>query len=119
MRYLKYEMASKNAFDTLKGNHLVDEDDNLLKGISLTEIGDREDVPAVMDGETIVTPAVMKGTHAVDILWDGIEPIEEFTIFEVYPNPDEKPVIRTFAGLENLYREEFYTKFPELRPVED
>jgi hypothetical protein len=91
------------------------EERGLINGIAVVEIGDRVVTPAELseDGETITTPAVMKGTHAVDILWQTVEPIEAITAYVVYPNPCG---IHTFAGLDHLYENEYYTKFPELKP---
>ena len=115
-RYLKYEMASKSAFETLKGNHLVDDEGNLLKGIHVVEVGNIVTTPAILNEEgEVITPAVMTGKWAVDILWE-IEPIGAFKAKEKYPKGQ---VAHTFSGQEGMYKKELYRKFPELKPVEE
>ena len=46
---------------------------------------------------------------AVDILWHEI-PLQEFTPFEVYPDPVG---VHTFSGDESLYLKTFCAKFPD------
>ena len=41
--------------------------------------------------------------YAVDILWND-EALDEFSSFEVFPNPIG---VHTFSGCENLYKERF------------
>ena len=109
-------MASKNAFETLKNNHLVDDEGNLLQGIHVVEVGDIVKTPAVVDEEgNITTPAVMSKKWAVDILWTE-EPPAVFEALEKYPKGQ---VAHTFAGIENLYKKELHRKFPELKPTTD
>lgn len=115
MRYLKYEFATKAEFEALKASHLMEED-NLKRGIDLVEIGDIVVTKGTYneEGEEL-TPPVMTGKHAVDILW-RIEPIVDFEAFEIYPEPCG---VHTFAGLTHLYEIEYYNKYPELKPIED
>ena len=117
MRYLKYEFANKAEFEALKKSHLMNKD-SLKRGIDVVERGDLEITKAIMseDGETVITPAVMTGKYAVDILWKTIDPITEVEAFEVYPEPCGK---HTISGLTHLYEAEYYTKFPELKPKND
>lgn len=121
MRFLKYEFADKAEFDTLKDLHLItvtDEDVHLISGVNVVEIGDIVITPAVIleDGETVITPAVMTGRFAVDILYQSIEPIAELEPFLIFPNPCG---VHSFAGLDYLYELEYYSKFPELKPIEE
>ena len=106
MRYLKYEFPTAFEWTSFETTYLK----NLEEKITIAEIGDREITPPVfsVEDDMILTPAVMKGTYAVDILWQTIEPIEEITAYEVYPEPCG---IHTFSGLSHLYEKEFSNKF--------
>ena len=79
------------------------------KDCAVVEIGFIVITPAVMDGMTIVTPAVLSDKWAVDILF-YTEPPAEFTPFEVYPDPMG---IHTFSGDDNLYLQAYCKKFPD------
>jgi hypothetical protein len=79
------------------------------KDCAVVEIGFIVITPAVMDGMDIVTPAVLSDKWAVDILWYET-PLQEFTPFEVYPDPCG---VHTFSGDESLYLKSFCMKFPE------
>ena len=115
-RFLKYEFGTQTAFNTLKNNHLVDDEGNFIQGIHVVEVGNIVTTPAILDeaGE-VITPAVMTGKWAVDILWE-IEPIGAFKAKEKYPKGQ---VAHTFAGIEGMYKKELYREFPELKPVDE
>ena len=79
------------------------------KDCAVVEIGFIVITPAVMDGMTIVTPAVLSDKWAVDILFYA-EPPASFAPFEVFPDPIG---VHTFAGCDNLYLETFCTRYPD------
>jgi hypothetical protein len=79
------------------------------KDCAVVEIGFIVITPAVMDGMEVVTPAVVSDKWAIDILW-YVEPLPDFTPFEVWPNPMG---IHTFSGDDNLYLVGYCAKFPD------
>ena len=112
-RFLKYEFGTKTAFDVLKNIHLINDEGEIKPGINIAEVGDIVIIPAILDEEgEVITPAIMTGKWAVDILWE-IEPIGAFQVSERYPKGQ---VAHTFLGVEHLYKKELYIKFPELKP---
>lgn len=118
-RYLKYEYSSKNTFTTAKKANLLDEEGNLLRGVSLVEIGNIVLTPAVLNEEgEVISEAIMTGKYAVDILWeDSTNPaITKMATKEIYPKPCG---VHTFGGLTYLYELEYYNKYPELKPIEE
>jgi hypothetical protein len=49
----------------------------------------------------------------VDILWNE-EELSTFTEFQVWPSPVG---VHTFAGLDWIYEEEYYEKYPDKKPI--
>jgi hypothetical protein len=79
------------------------------KDCAVVEIGFIVITPTVMDGMTIVTPAVLSDKWAVDILFYA-EPPASFAPFEVFPSPVG---IHTFSGDDSLYLKTFCAKYPD------
>jgi hypothetical protein len=79
------------------------------KDCAVVELGFIVITPAVMDGMTIVTPAVLSDKWAVDILFYA-EPPASFAPFEVWPPPMG---IHTFSGDDSLYLKKYCEKFPD------
>ncbi len=98
MRYLKYEFPTNKVFDSF--SKLLN-----VKGIDFVEIGEVEIEKAILseDFETIITPAIMSGKHAVDIIYNEIEPIKEINKFLVYPSNG----VHTISGMDKFYLVEY------------
>jgi hypothetical protein len=112
MKYIKYEFQDMNAWLELKST-IWSEDLGYIN-CHVVEIGHIVITPAIMDDElNIITPAVVSDNYAVDILWDYEEPLT-FIEFQVWPSPVG---VHTFAGLDWLYEEEYYEKYPDKKPI--
>jgi hypothetical protein len=112
MQYLKYEFANQASWLEKKATIWAEESG--YSNCHVVELGDIVLTPGTYDEEgNVVTPPVTSGKFAVDILWNEEED-SSFTSFQVWPSPTG---VHTFAGLEYLYEEGYYAKYPELKPV--
>ena len=80
-----------------------------FKDCAVVELGFLPITPAVIEDGEVVTEAVLSDKWAVDILW-YVEPLAEFTAYEVYPEPMG---IHTFSGDDSLYLKGYCEKFPD------
>ena len=81
----------------------------------VVELGHLVITPAVVKDMKVIEEAILSDMFSVDILWSK-EPLASFDAYEVFPEPCG---VHTFAGLENVYAERYYSKYPEKRPVVD
>jgi len=114
--FIKYEFASQEEWATYQAqiqqtNTNPDgTESKSYVGCAVVELGNIVLTPAVMGAAfEIETPAVVSDKWAIDILW-YVEPLPDFTPFEVYPNPMG---IHTFSGDDSLYLKTFCAKFPD------
>ena len=114
--FIKYEFASQEEWATYQAqiqqtNTNPDgTESKSYVGCAVVELGNIVLTPAVMGAAfEIETPAVVSDKWAIDILW-YVEPLPDFTPFEVYPNPMG---IHTFSGDDSLYLQGFCAKFPD------
>ena len=119
MVFAKYEFTQKD-WDSLKTKIQATSTDlegneNVYFTENVVELGQLVLVPAEVKDMKVIKEAVLSDKYSVDILWKE-EPLKEFNKFEIYPDPCG---VHTFAGLEGLYAERYYTKYPEKRPVND
>jgi hypothetical protein len=82
---------------------------------NVVELGQLVLTPAVIEDMQVIEEAILSDKYSVDILWKE-EPLTDFNQYEIYPDPCG---VHTFAGLEGLYAERYYTKYPEKRPLND
>jgi len=109
MEFCKYEMTDLQWSTIKKKIETTNENGNTsFVGCAVVELGHIVLTPAIMEGMVIITPAILSNKFAVDILWDET-PLTDFNEYEVFPAPCG---VHTFAGLESLYAEKYYTKFP-------
>ena len=114
--FRKYEFASQEEWATYQAQIQetnIGPDGTESKsyvGCAVVELGNIVLTPAVMGAAfEIETPAVVSDKWAIDILW-YVEPLPDFTPFEVWPNPMG---IHTFSGDDSLYLQGFCAKFPD------
>lgn len=81
----------------------------------VVELGHLVITPAVIENMEVIEEAILSDMFSVDILWSK-EPLASFDAYEVFPEPCG---VHTFAGLENVYAERYYSKYPEKRPVNE
>lgn len=119
MVFCKYEFTPKQ-WDSLKGK--IQQSSTNFEGeevVSFTEnvveLGFLVITPAVIKDMKVEKEAILSDKYSVDILWNN-EPLKEFSAYEIYPDPCG---VHTFAGLESLYAERYYTKYPEKRPINE
>jgi hypothetical protein len=103
--FAKYEFLDPTEWATYK-NLITDEEGNAIN-CAFIELGN---ICLATDEEGKCTN--QSPLFAVDILW-YIEPKEDFAVKEVWPSPVG---IHTFAGLESLYEERYYEKYPDKKP---
>jgi hypothetical protein len=110
MEFCKYEMTDLQWSSLKKKIETTNENENTsFVGCAVSELGHIVTTPAVMEGMTIKTPAILSNKFSVDILWNEL-PLADFNKYEVFPLPCG---VHSFAGLESLYADKYYTKFPE------
>ena len=103
MEFCKYEFTDLQWSSLRKKIETANEDGNTsFVGCSVVELGH------------IIINDVVSKKYSVDILWNESS-LVDFNKYEVYPAPCGA---HTFAGLESQYAEKYYTKFPELKPIE-
>ena len=102
---LRKKIETKNTINELENTSFT--------GCAVVELGHIVTTPAIMEGMTIKTPAILSNKFSVDILWNEL-PLTDFNKYEVFPSPCG---VHSFAGLESLYTEKYYTKFPDKRPI--
>ena len=95
MTFCKYEFLSQKDWDKYKSQ--ITEDGNPIN-CAIVEIGN---ICLAHDTEGNCTN--LSPLYAVDILWTD-EPLESFSIKEVFPNPVG---VHTFVGDDSLYTERF------------
>ena len=112
MKYIKYKFQDINAWLELKST--IWSKDLGYTNCHVVEIGNITITPAVLDEEfNVINPPVISDKYAVDILW-GEEELSTFTEFQVWPSPVG---VHTFAGLDWIYEEEYYEKYPDKKPI--
>ena len=114
MKYIKYEFQDVDAW--LEKKLTIWSEELGYTNCHVVEIGNITITPAVLDEEfNVITPPVISDKYAVDILWNE-EELLEFTEFQVWPSPCG---VHTFAGLDWVYEQGYYEKYPEKKPEID
>jgi hypothetical protein len=104
MEFCKYEFTDLQWSSLRKKIETANEDGNTsFVECSVVELG-----------KILISENVFSKKYSVDILWNE-KPLVDFNQYEIYPTPCG---VHTFAGLESQYAEKYYTKFPELKPIE-
>jgi hypothetical protein len=119
MKFRKYEFESKEQFDffvkksTFEVNGSTQE---FWEGKTVVEIGHIMLTPPVLgDDIEIITAATYAPNYSADILFnEGNNEYEDLVEYEVWPDPVG---VHTFAGLDYLYEEDYYLKYPEKKPT--
>lgn len=71
--------------------------------------------PVLGDDMEIITAATYAPNYSADILFnEGNNEYEDLVEYEVWPDPVG---VHTFAGLDYLYEEDYYLKYPEKKPT--
>ncbi|MFZ4799338.1 MAG: hypothetical protein ACOYMA_17695 [Bacteroidia bacterium] len=112
MEFCKYEMTDLQWSNLKKKIEITNENTSFI-GCAVVELGYIVLTPAVMEGMAIKTPAILSNKFSVDILWNEL-PLTDFKKYEVFPAPCG---VHSFSGLQSLYAEKYYTKYPELKLV--
>lgn len=119
MKFRKYEFESKEQFDFFVQKSIFEVNGStqeVYENKTVIEIGHIMLTPAVLGEDmTVVTEATFAPNYSVDILFhEGNTEYEDLVAHEVWPDPVG---VHTFAGLDYLYEEDYYLKFPEKKPV--
>jgi hypothetical protein len=118
MVFAKYEFTQAQ-WDKIKtkiqATSTIGEEETTYFTENVVELGQLVLTPAVIEDMQVIEEAILSDKYSVDILWKE-EPLTDFNKYEIYPDPCG---VHTFAGLEGLYAERYYTKYPEKRPILD
>ena len=107
--FKKYEFTPSQWATVRKLIEQTTDETTSFKDCAVVELGFLPITPAVIEDGEVVTEAVLSDKWAVDILW-YVEPLAEFTAYEVYPEPMG---IHTFSGDDSLYLKGYCEKFPD------
>lgn len=107
--FKKYEFTPSQWATLRKLIEQTTDETTSFKDCAVVELGFLPITPAVIEDGEVVTEAVLSDKWAVDILW-YVEPLAEFTAYEVYPEPMG---IHTFSGDDSLYLKVYCEKFPD------